>query len=374
MGFSVTLLLFACKKSENIAPVPTQTSQGSTDISSIHICMADMYRISIATPAPAAVGERADFWPNNTTGPTVLRVSFIDNLASELVRSKIKMYSKVWEKYSNIRFDYVSSNQTAEIRISCVSGAGSWSYPGKQNLNIPANQATMNYGWFTDDTSEEEFSRVIVHEFGHALGLGHEQCNPVITMQWNKPYVYNYYLRTNGWSKDAVDANVFYTYPASLSAYSQYDPTSIMHYPVPKEFTLNGMSVGLNTQLSEIDKSFIQKTYPFPRVAPAETTLYNIAGFTGYIYNILVNNTLTVKSDADKNIVLYSNMPLYPLDYSWKNDWYVITDESGYQYTFSSKTVFNAKTTTALKGAITIVKNGQQVFSNLSPTLAQSEQ
>jgi serralysin len=37
---------------------------------------------------------------------------------------------------------------------------------------------TMNYGWMTPDSSDDEVHRVVAHEFGHALGLIHEHQNP----------------------------------------------------------------------------------------------------------------------------------------------------------------------------------------------------
>ena len=37
----------------------------------------------------------------------------------------------------------------------------------------------MNYGWIDADSPEEELRSVVLHEFGHALGLIHEHQNPL---------------------------------------------------------------------------------------------------------------------------------------------------------------------------------------------------
>ncbi|MFN8407097.1 MAG: M12 family metallopeptidase [Sphingobacteriaceae bacterium] len=266
IGF-FTIVLFSCKKDQNNIPtsVITGKKQNSSELSSIHTCSARSYSLENEGPSTSAVGKKVNFWNNNSKGPIVLHVKFLDDLASDFIRSKIQEKAKKWEKYANFRIDFVGADQPAEIRITCDSTSGSWSYVGKENLSIPSNEATMNYGWFTDATEDSEFSRVVVHEFGHALGLEHEQSSPLSNIKWNKPYVYAYYQRTNGWSHEMVDQNVFYKLSTSGTVYSAYDTKSIMHYPVPKEFTLDGRTVGWNTDLSAADKSFINKIYPFPK-------------------------------------------------------------------------------------------------------------
>jgi hypothetical protein len=86
----------------------------------------------------------------------------------------------------------------------------------------------MNYGWFTDTTDDEEFRRTIVHEFGHAIGCIHEQASTVASIPWNKPVVYDYYLKVNGWSATQVDSLVFATALQEFALDTPFDRTSIM--------------------------------------------------------------------------------------------------------------------------------------------------
>lgn len=53
----------------------------------------------------------------------------------------------------------------------------------------------MNYGWLYPDTPDQEYSRVVLHEFGHALGAIHEHQHPEAAIPWDKPKVYEYYAR-----------------------------------------------------------------------------------------------------------------------------------------------------------------------------------
>ncbi len=215
-------------------------------------------RIPELTPTPeSAVFLFRKKWQ---TGQTIT-VYFMDG--QESVQERVKPYAHLWSRYANIRFKFVD-DPNADIRIS-FNERGSWSYLGTDARFIPKDQPTMNFGWLRPATEASEYNRVVVHEFGHALGLAHEHQNPDNGIPWNKPVVYEYYGGPpNNWSKEQVDVNLFQQYDDDQVQYSAFDSDSIMLYPVPNEFTIGDFEIGWNTGLSETDKSFISRMYPKP--------------------------------------------------------------------------------------------------------------
>ncbi|KAF9067482.1 hypothetical protein BDP27DRAFT_1328669 [Rhodocollybia butyracea] len=133
----------------------------------------------------------------------------------------------------------------------------------------------MNFGWFNDNTDDDEFSRTVVHEFGHALGCIHEHQQPNANIQWNRPVVYDAYRISQGWTRAQVDAQVFNQYTAADVTASALDNLSIMEYAIPAEFTLNGWSAPTNTHLSQTDVTFIATMYPGVNVSPLDTGVFN---------------------------------------------------------------------------------------------------
>ena len=113
-------------------------------------------------------------------GSTV-RCLFLDG--SPKMRKKVEAQARHWEKYANIKLKFVDA-APAEIRISFKADPGSWSAVGRDALNtqyFPKHQPTMNFGWLDDNTDDTEYSRVVRHEFGHALGCIHEHQQPKFT-------------------------------------------------------------------------------------------------------------------------------------------------------------------------------------------------
>lgn len=202
--------------------------------------------------------QRGKLWKPGTT----ITVKFTSGGSSAL-RQKIITKAKTWEQYGNIKFSFLNSGNT-NIRILISDSGSSWSYIGTDHLNIPQNQESMEFGWLTDKSSDEEINRVVVHEFGHALGFIHEHQSPAAgVIPWDKEKVYAYYAKPpNNWNRATVDNNLFKLYDKTQMNYTDFDPKSIMLYAIPDELTVGNWSTGWNTQVSENDKSWMKVQYP----------------------------------------------------------------------------------------------------------------
>jgi serralysin len=68
----------------------------------------------------------------------------------------------------------------------------------------------------------------VLHEFGHAIGLLHEQSYPG-GIKWKKTgEVYDWYQKTQGWDKEKVDVQVFKVSDVFYTNGTTYDSKSIM--------------------------------------------------------------------------------------------------------------------------------------------------
>jgi hypothetical protein len=200
-------------------------------------------------------------WPQDH-GPITCR--FLDGDATQ--RKKVEAKAHIWEQHGKIKLKFIASGD-ADIRISFSADAGSWSALGTDALverYFPKFQPTMNFGWLKANTIDKEYERVVVHEFGHALGLIHEHQSPKARLLWNKTEVYRAFSGApNFWSRQDIDHNVLNRYAAQGIANTVYDPDSIMLYMFPGSLFLNRQPTNKNTKLSKLDKKLISEQYPF---------------------------------------------------------------------------------------------------------------
>jgi len=168
----------------------------------------------------------------------------------------------------NLNLEWDVDLQNSDIRISFVPNLGSWSYIGNDNLTIDPTQPTMNLGWLDNDVDYdapiyEGTGIVVIHEFGHMLGMIHEHSRADSNLQWNKPFVYKALGGPpNNWSKKEVDQQVFDAIPVESFNGSKYDPSSVMHYIFPSNWFLVDPHLPVVTKLSPLDIQWISKTYP----------------------------------------------------------------------------------------------------------------
>lgn len=190
-----------------------------------------------------------------------LRCAFLDG--SETQRRRVQEHAVEWTRWANINLDFGLPRAQSDVRISFAADKGSWSYVGTDCIGQPKSSPTMNFGWLRDDTPEQEWRRVVLHEFGHALGCIHEHQNPRGGIKWNEEAVYRHFGGPpNSWSRSEIRANVLDKYSLDQLNADEFDGDSIMLYAYPPELIQGGRGTSMNTRLSERDRAFIAGIYP----------------------------------------------------------------------------------------------------------------
>lgn len=205
-----------------------------------------------------AVAIREKKWD---TGELVT-ISFLDG--SPALQDRVKSVAEEWIGFdmANLKFLWNEPDET-DIRIS-FRYRGSWSYLGTDCRNIARPDPTMNFGWLTETSDDDELRRVVLHEFGHALGLTHEHLNPMDQVDWNREAVIEDLSGPpNNWDPDTIANNMFNVPRLSDVNATPVDGDSIMMYPIPAHWTNDDFSVGLNSELSQTDIEFIRSQYPW---------------------------------------------------------------------------------------------------------------
>ncbi|MGD9752430.1 MAG: pre-peptidase C-terminal domain-containing protein [Acidimicrobiia bacterium] len=246
-----------------------------------------------------AVEPKGKRWPNGST----LQVRFFGGTAAQ--QAKVVEQANWWTAHANLRFDFGNHPQ-AHIRIAFDASDGAWSYIGTDCAHIPLDQPTMNLGFLTGGTP--------AHEFGHALGLGHEHQNPRGGIEWNEAEV----IRSlsgppNNWTEEQIRHNVLKKYSITQINGTDFDPDSIMLYFFPGSWVRSGTGTKRNEVLSAVDKSYIASAYP-DKLAPVvklavngpsvAATISSAGERDAYSFDVAATATHVIETSGSTDVVM----------------------------------------------------------------------
>lgn len=189
-------------------------------------------------------------WPNGSK----IRIRFLGGTAEQ--QEMVREIAPIWTQHANLDFEF-TDDPRAEIRVTFDPNDGAWSYVGTDNLTIPLHAATLNLGWLDKG--------VILHEFGHMIGLSHEHSNHEGGIEWNEAEVIKDLSGPpNFWDEATIRHNVLTKYKADQIHGTEFDPASVMLYAFPAEWTTNMGGTQENEDLSENDKAFVASSVMYP--------------------------------------------------------------------------------------------------------------
>jgi hypothetical protein len=276
--FAQRLLLFTCL----VAPATSDTTWAH-DFSSKAALTPPLRAVSrqvSSLDADVPSGGRAvrgvlnkfKIWPAGQT----IYVCFRDG--SALLKRAFVETADRWREGTSLTVDYgpapdyrlCARATQLDIAVS-FTDSGYWSYIGTDSRPLARTKATLNVE--ADDTvfqspsSRLAFDRLVLHEFGHALGLEHEHQSPAAQcdaeFDWPKLKALT---DSYGWPPGDLEHNMKGIVASPRLIVTPYDKSSIMHYYFPSDYFVKGEASACfakeNSTLSATDRELIRRFYP----------------------------------------------------------------------------------------------------------------
>jgi serralysin len=198
-------------------------------------------------------------WPN-----TLLKVFFMSGTSAKLRRVVMDQIA-AWSECCAVTFQETTNLLDSQIRLDFRRTLGHFSAVGVDANGTPRDQ-TMNLD-MNDLSVDDPYNRgVILHEFGHAIGMVHEHSSPASTINFkdaDDPDMRAFFEPRGIRGRDAINFNVINRYKATqMKKFSDFDRDSIMLYAFPTSILRSGEGTKQNTVLSATDKKFANMLYP----------------------------------------------------------------------------------------------------------------